>query len=138
MNVERLKQLKALLTDLEGHRADLSLPYGEVMQFDMERWVGPVERGKQCGTSACAGGWAALYLPFQVQGLRWEDNKSMGYNIRYHDYIAISALSVFFGLNSNAAYYIFVPSRYWSPDRVSRHAVIEHIDHVLKGKFARS
>lgn len=139
MNVERLEKLAGLLSDLEAHRAELLTPYGERMTFDMGFWVRPAN----CGTSACAGGWAALYKPFIAEGLHAAKIDLLTTNlcIVFGEYYELGALSHFFDLDHAAANYIFMPSYY--PDLthslvpqdkgITPEEVVSHIFNVLSG-----
>jgi len=67
MNVERLQQAIAIITDIPATK------------FDLEKWqqsTGPFPTwadslsNTHCGTVACAAGWISLYPQFQELGMR--------------------------------------------------------------------
>lgn len=73
-------------------------------KFDMGRWLSrggqPHELQEECGTSACAGGWACVL--FQDEGLKWEQDGSWGFMPTYDDMTGSDGLARFFGLADEA------------------------------------
>ena len=99
MNVERLQQAIKIIEGLEDK------------QVDLRGWQVSAENGTtvksmsevDCGTIACAGGWIALNLEMQEQGL------SVGLmgTPKYKGYLNFTALALFFELPMQTAEWLF-------------------------------
>lgn len=66
MNIERLTRLKEIMQTV----------HDEKKPFTLATWVYLGSRPGECGTTACAMGYAALDPEFQKQGLGWETSYS--------------------------------------------------------------
>lgn len=110
----RLNHLITILTNLEPD------------QLNMHTWA------TECGTAACAAGWAALDPRFNRGGLR--AGKYGQPTCSYHVDRPFHTLADFFGITVNQSLHLF--SQYNYPDYaigITPAQVIERIDDLLKG-----
>lgn len=110
MNIQRLETLYHMLTS--------DIP-PEVDFFNMGGWhvknihkehlssVSVSLTGTECGTAACALGCAALYPPFQKEGL-----VIFGSEVQYESRYGYDAASGFFKISKAHAQYLFSPTSY--------------------------
>lgn len=106
-------------------------------KFDMSQWY----EQTTCGTSACAGGLAALLPRLQEEGLRLSQFFGSRCIPRFKEFGGYRALAEFFNLSSKEAEFIFSPMRYKGRalmGGVSPRTVENHINEVLFGKPLRS
>lgn len=92
MHRDRLERLAALLDTVPAD------------QFNLRHW--------DCGTTACAVGWAARDPGFQAEGLRLV-GRELGLVPKYDDETGIWAAEAFFGLGWDVTCNLFLSSRYW-------------------------
>jgi len=94
---ERLSKMAWLLRNLPAERkVMIGGPKGVPKRFDMGRWY-------QCGTTACAVGYAAQYPWFIERGL----TLGMGELPIYQGRIGLAAVAIFFSLDYNDAFFLF-------------------------------
>lgn len=102
----RLKRLNQLKVMLDNHKK----LFPEV-KFDIETWMAEgescsIESGT-CGTAACALGSAALYGPFNKEGL-----KINGGSPHFKGFKGFDAGQNFFGISYPESEYLFDPQQY--------------------------
>lgn len=139
MNVERLNKLIELLETIPD--AD----------FDLRNWVGKYEGAQlvdnpkpdlildgNCGTVACAVGWACLDPWFNSQGLKLDlPPNCVGSEPTYYcpnedwEYFGFSAVAAFFDIHAFIAEELFLPIHYPETDRVKPSQVIEKIKEFM-------
>lgn len=95
MNTERLIELHRMLSEVPEE------------YFDMGIFGTRDFQNLECGSAACALGWAAVHPPFVEQGLRYIDEVPV-----YGDFRNYYAGGVFFGLTRQQCMDLFNPSRY--------------------------
>lgn len=79
--------------------------------FDLETWCSPGFKKRECGSTACALGWATVCFP--RSGLHWTTEKQIALHVNDdHDYFNFSAAMKFFDLDEDTAQYLFQPDRY--------------------------
>jgi hypothetical protein len=86
--IKRLRTLYSVLAGIPNRRIYLGNFYGGTQQVG-EQFV------HNCGTTACAGGWAAVYPEFVAAGLYADE----GGTIRFGDATDFSALAKFFDID---------------------------------------
>jgi hypothetical protein len=93
--IERMRMLYAMFTGVPEERTDLDTYFDlkmrsprSVNRMSKENWA------HQCGTTACLGGWASLYPPFQAMGL----NPDCFFEPSYRGLSRYAALGAFFAL----------------------------------------
>lgn len=105
MHLGRLRPLADLLL------ADLEKPSG--IHFSMDTWarrdVPWPQPQLSCGTTCCAGGFAALSGKFPGLTLR---NDGWDFRPKYGRHSGLSALQHYFNLTKLQATYLFLPSSY--------------------------
>lgn len=110
VNVDRLKELHSLLLSIPESHFDLSIwmvGFNEADQtFD--------KLSNECGTSACAIGWACTHPEFNKQGLRYEHSPSFGNSgfPVYGEYEDWEAVRRFFNISDMLAETLFIESNY--------------------------
>lgn len=167
MRVDRLKRLISILEAVEREEKLFNLnvwadPEAEPFEFDEQRsdervvgWAG--DRDEICGTSACAGGYAAMDPVFYEQGLRLKGKIGGNYfvfvpdihtglpsgiygvGITYTDETGVEhrdfeAAAVFFDIAVLHAFYLFDPGAYRDEEEkvvVSPRMVIERIEEII-------
>lgn len=83
----------------------------------------------ECGTAACAVGWAGMDPVFQAQGFRLEVNAYGGYPV-FENHGAWTSIEVFFDLPAEVAKYLFSGYEYSVLEPTPQH-VIYRIKEVL-------
>lgn len=92
-----------------------------VERFNMATWAGNhdisfnEEMGLDCGTSACAMGWATTIPAFKKLGLTLKSIGRPGSceaQLQYRDLISFDAAAEFMGLTSSQTKHLFAPSYY--------------------------
>jgi len=117
MNRDRLTRLVALLTRVEAEGRD----------FDMNFWA-----TKECGTSACAAGWAAMDPEFQIEGFYLNRFNEPIFGKRW----GFGACSEFFGLSEGETSQIFHSGGYeGDPDLITPTDVAARIRALLAADF---
>lgn len=108
MNVERLQELKKLLSSIpESH-------------FNLGVWlVGFVGEGRlteellgECGSSGCAVGWACTHKPFIEQGLSYKESLFGDFYPSYMDHRGMYAVMKFFEIEEHIAETLFHTDQY--------------------------
>ena len=144
MNTERLKHLIEVMEKVldEERPFDISLWINtQALPLDENRsYIVPLldVPAHQCGTAACALGWATRDPEFRKQGLTFDpDVCTPLYIDGEHHWRWEDAGAAFFGITSAQAEYLFFASGYdvetlkeVTPDRV-----IEHIHDLLDGRY---
>lgn len=98
MNRERLEHLITVLERVER----------ENLPFDMDDWaVDPLD----CGTAACAAGWAARDPEFQKQGL----SLSLAWGPSFAGEVGAEAMAVFLDIAGWDSVRLFIPDEYNLP-----------------------
>ena len=107
-------------------------------KFNMAAWAIAPAGGKigDCGTAACAFGWAGLDPEFRAAGLktrRVSPYSSEGYVTYGHDESGHAA-SLFFGITESEALQIVAVSRYRAVNvsRIKPRTVIARIEKLIK------
>lgn len=140
MNTERLEHLKTILSQVPKDKFDLGL------------WIkGAKEDGKEfsqligdCGTSACAVGWACTDPEFNKQGLSYEldfddmDEFTPVEKVQGRPYFegrcGFDAVGLFFDISHGVANWLFIEDDYadnHESEKVTTDMVINRIDIVL-------
>lgn len=102
VGIERLKTLYAVLAGVPAPRLNLDTFYETNRGDDSERPEELLQEGF-CNTTACAGGWAAVYPEFIAQGLFLDEDASIIYGEHQH----FEALAKFFDLPYGIEDFIF-------------------------------
>jgi hypothetical protein len=107
-------------------------------QFNMERWA-TGEVG-QCGTMACAFGWATKIPEFASAGLKlsltpFDDDgrEVLSGNVHFHDWCGFEAARLFFDISDTQASYLFYDGNYMDGARDIGDVVARIRDFVAKG-----
>lgn len=110
---ERFKELYAMLDGLPSTKVDLKgWRYDSTAKSDYIRRVSDKELLEECGTAACAVGWACAYPPFMAQGLHWSYNNYPIYRANAQEtYSSWGAVEQFFGLGECMDEYLFLTTR---------------------------
>ena len=118
---ERIIRLRNLITVLQ-EVADKKL------HFTMYLFISHSE----CGTSACALGWAALDPEFNKKGLNTFSSGGGGMIPFYKCHVGLIAAREFFNLTNNECNFVFTQSHYDGGHAlVTPEHVIEHINKVI-------
>lgn len=123
-----------------------------INHFNLQGWASTsienlTAKKIDCGTTACAVGWACTIPSFRKAGLRLESNYSMGpkgigpYPVpHFKNEYGILAAANFFGLSLREASLLFIPGSYhWHKDRdkngnVKITEVVKRINNLIKEK----
>lgn len=107
--------------------------------FNLDYWATAGFAEKECGTTACAVGWATVCFP--RSGLRlvdddgdddgWADDIDIKYTYRGEEFEGIDAAGKFFGIDDSTASYLFLPESY-PEKRRGRKSVINRIREVVE------
>lgn len=114
MNIDRLQHLHDILGNIPTS-----------VTFDLQNWY----RVNTCGTTACAGGYAAMDPTFNKQGLSLHPHYD---SPRYGGHDGFWALEDFFGLNEEEVNYLFDHGTYSSTDWNSPAAVQARIMELIQ------
>lgn len=139
MNVERLNKLIELLETIPDADFDLRNWIGKYNGVQMIDYVKPdLSFEGDCGTVACAIGWACLDPWFNSQGLKLDDSPTLRTSepiyycpvdeFKYHSF---SAVGMFFDIARDKAEELFLHSKYPETDRVKPSQVIEKIKEFM-------
>lgn len=110
-HLNRLSKLATFLETVPKKNFDISLFYDQ----------------KECGTVACAAGWAGLMPCFRKRGFKINDN---GYPKYKNDY-GFRAVEEFFGLGSSESRHLFSATNYnW--ENVKPEVVSDRIKEFVK------
>ncbi len=121
MNVTRLLHLITVLERVERER----------LGFNMGIWHASTDQ-HSCGTTCCAGGWAALDPVFNAEGLALEHYAGGISTPAFGDRTHYGAIQEFFGLEVESAVFLFNPNTYSLLNRDIRpHHVIANIRELL-------
>lgn len=120
INVARLNTLASFLKTLPMDVFDISSWYCGNMQSNMELLSRPdaIAAAHECGTSACAMGWAVTIPEFKEAGLKPYRDSYSGMSIptfrgeQGQDYIGFQAAEHFFGISRRMAKHFFGPDAY--------------------------
>ncbi len=87
--------------------------------FNLSVWGDAGFPEKECGTTACAGGWATVAFPGKGLTLVKNGPSRHGYDleIRYRDLDAYEAVGAFFDIDEASAEYLFAPHMYGKEDK---------------------
>ena len=120
LNVERVRELYAMLIGLPESQFDLSVWRRGAVNGDIFVSTSKVTDKQlldnECGAVACAIGWACAYPPFKAQGLRFMIGESYGVPGLAHGspfQRSFQAAEDFFGLRNDEALWLFSPDFYW-------------------------
>lgn len=93
-------------------------------RFDLKHWRSDDFDVKDCGTTACAGGWATTLPSFRRAGLKFTHDVDFGLTPTFQDKIGYFALEDFFNINNSISFAFFCPEKYVSsstpPKRVAQ------------------
>ena len=132
----RLLKLAAFLDNVPPERFDLSFWYGRFL--DGGSHVNDYEYFKNnCGTAACAIGWACTIPSFRKAGLRINPNSDYGENYYtpvYKSYREFTAVNEFFGLEIQDSQHLFFDSSYPERFRTSPKTVADRIREFVSNK----
>jgi len=146
MNTERLTEFAELLENLPAKvpgldAFNLGHWYNTSIYEDVGRFSESIRLKEGfCKTSACALGSAALYGPFQAQGLKVEYNDIVlldekGYYVMGAEGECDNGLSAgaeFFGITWDQAHWLFIPSEY-TAEVVTPQMVAARVKMILAG-----
>lgn len=105
-------------------------------RFDLMSWADSDFQTNECGTAACACGWATVIFPeFQLKKEIFakeddEDYEIFQYELVYQDFVNWRAVEEFFNLYTHQCYSLFNKSFYDEPATPT--LVSERIDKLLK------
>ena len=120
MNTLRLQHLIEILKRVETQK----------LPFDMGLWF---DHPDDCGTAACAMGWACRDKEFREAGLHTFKMEPI-----YRGHFGFLAAAAFFSISRHTASYLFDESSYEGEGRIAGITpamVINHIEQVLSGEF---
>ena len=138
MNVNRLNRLSEILSKVPEK------------SFDISKWTNQtsIENEVDCGTTACAVGWACFDKGFNEEGLHYTlgENSYDGREFlepTFKSKKGWSAVEAFFGIESDIAFFLFDSDYYdnlhWYLDRgVEPRDVINRIKILLENKDVTS
>lgn len=113
-HIERLQQVVRVLRELPKDK-----------KLDLGLWY-------QCGSTACAIGWAAADPWFNKKGLRLSQNYLSGNaKPQFRRKFGFDAVSAFFGLTSDEENFLFINDSY---RRGTRGDVIRRLEAFIHGK----
>lgn len=110
VHIERLRALYAMIAGIPKERIELETWRSRVVKPNDPDWSKEVTNkdllAQDCGTLACAVGWACAHPEFQKQGLRWDGGpvyRRRGGLRRFH----WDAVESFFGIHCGLARFLF-------------------------------
>ena len=105
--------------------------------FDMGTWASRGWKQRECGSAACAFGWATACFP--KSGLKLiqsydSDLPGILYTSNGKEYLNIDAAVAFFGLSSEQADNLFLSGYYHNGENTTREQVARRIRQLVKEK----
>ena len=113
MNIQRLEKLIEVLTEVKPEA------------FDMDYWTDD----RDCGTVACAAGYAASYPWFIKRGFLFEPDLQCPMDQNHDNATGFAACQSFFDLAPDASYYLFDPD--WYGRNRAPKDVIERVKNLI-------
>ena len=100
--------------------------------FNLGSWSTRKFLEKECGTTACAGGWSTVCFP--RSGLKLVVSREVGESfleLAYGKYRGLDAAAEFFGIDDDTARCLFYPD-YYPGNRSGRMDVVRRIRRIVK------
>lgn len=104
-DVERLGMLYAMMAGVPDERVNLATWRGKLNRESDKNLF------EDCGTTACAVGWACAYPPFKRMGLHWSRQDDGFGGPTYQNEFSWTAVGRFFGISESQAYLLFIKDR---------------------------
>ena len=110
VHIERLRALYAMIAGIPEERIELETWRSRLVKPYDPDWSKEVTNknllAQDCGTLACAVGWACAHPEFQKQGLRWDGSPTYrcGGGVRRFGWDAVES---FFGIHYGLAKFLF-------------------------------
>ena len=105
VHIERLRALYAMVAGIPKERIELEAWRSRLVKSYDSNWSKEVTNkdllSQDCGTLACAVGWACAHPEFQKQGLRWDEVPV------YRRRFGWDAVESFFGIHYGLAMFLF-------------------------------
>lgn len=92
--------------------------------FNLDDWATPGFTEKECGTVACAVGWAPACFP--NSGFELTPHPQYPYP-KFEDLVGIAAAECFFDIDAKSAVYLFMSYSYPREENTTKEEVVERI-----------
>lgn len=136
VHIERLRALYAMIAGIPEERIELETWRSRAFKPNDPDWSNEVTNkdllSQDCGTSACAVGWACAHPEFQKQGLRWGETPV------YQRRFGWDAVESFFGIHYDLAMFLFSIKNIPYSDVKSRAVIHEAYPLVKPGDAKRT
>lgn len=148
MNIERLQKMVEMLRRIDEDRTLASMfdlgSWLETDSFSAELFITnaiPEQKmkffreeytGADCGTTACAMGFACLDPWFIKEGLMYLPYSGVVYTHNGKTYDGFEAAAMFFDIDESEAYYFFSKTRYGTYDKTAAWQVADRIEKFIE------